>query len=195
MASVPCLSLQGSPSLAGLLGNRVLALSGSPRLSVWPRPQICWGPAGKALVFQGSEASSSQPCPPGSSLRPQADGNQDVAYTWSLAATGPEVPYSSPSTLQSPPCSLERPKRPETGMAGRGPLGEPRVPPQRLPALGLISQWLLSPERGAGLPVAREVMSQAPGAWSGRSEAKIGVAKTRRGKGAEPPPHDHLMSR
>lgn len=53
-----------------------------------------------------------------------------------------------------------------------GPLGEPRVSAQRLPALRPISQWLLSPEREAGLPVAREVMSQAPGARSGKSETK-----------------------
>lgn len=195
MASVPCLSLHGSPSLARLPGNGDLAWSGTPRLSVWRRPQICWGPAGKSLLFQVSEASSSQPCPPGSSLGPWADGNQSTACTWSLAAAGPEVPSSSPSPLRPPPCSLERPKEPEAGMAGRGPLGEPRVPAQPLPALRLISQWLLSPDRGAGLPAALEVMSQAPGARSGRPETKERVAKAGRGKGAEPPPHDHPMSR
>lgn len=65
---------------------------------------------------------------------------------------------------------------------------------QRLPALRLISQSLLSPERGAGLPVAWEVMSQAWGVWSGRSETKEGAAKAGRGGGVEPPPHDDLMS-
>lgn len=73
-------------------------------------------------------------------------------------------------------------------------MGEPRGPAQRLPALRLISQRLLSPERGAGLPVAWEVMSQAWGVWSRRSETKEGAAKAGRGRGAEPPPHDDLMS-
>lgn len=39
-----------------------------------------------------SEGSSAQPCPPVSSFRPEADGNQNVVYHWDPAAAGPGVP-------------------------------------------------------------------------------------------------------
>lgn len=194
-ASLPCLSLHGSPSLAGLLGTGVLALSSTPQLSVWRRPQICWGPAGKAFLFQVPEGSSSQlslRAPPSDARQMETREERTLGVRLMQARKRPIVAQAPLGLLLA---LRKGPSRQKQEWLGPGPLGEPRVPAQRLPAPGRTSQWLLSPERGAGLPVALEVLSQAPGAWSGRPETKQGVAKAGRREGAESPPHDHLMSR
>lgn len=162
MASVTCLSLQGSAGLAGPPGNRVLAGFRTPWLSVWRGPQICQGPAGKSFLLQGSEGPSGRPCPPVSSLGPEADGNQNAVDLQGPAAAGPEAPMIAQAPLTSPLLSGQVPAA-ETGIAGPRGLREPRVPAQRLPAPRLTSQWLLSPGEELARPGACGGMSQAPG--------------------------------
>lgn len=209
------LSHRPPPNLTTFPGRPRCPAFPSTALQVWPG---CWGPgfwpglAHHGFQFgEGPRSAGGQLASPACSkflkvpaaslpsrLLPQTQGRwkpECLAYTWGLAKAGPEAPCGSPSPLRPPPCSLERPKRSEQEWLHPGPLGEPREPAQSLPALRLISQWLLSPQRGAGLPIALEVVSQAPGAWSGRSETKEGVAKAGRSEGAESPPHGHLMSR
>lgn len=140
--------------LGWALGNRVLALSSTPWFSVWRRPQICQGLAGLSFLLQVSEGSSVVPAlqPPPSALRQMEIRTQHILGAHiQQASSGPLPPlWAGPSSQRQEWLHL-------------GPLGKPHVPAQCLPAPRLISQWLLSPGRGAGLPGARGVMSQARG--------------------------------
>ena len=147
MASVPDLFLQGRAGLAGLLRTRVLALSGTPWLSVWQRLRIYQGSAVKSFLLQVSEGSSRVFYPP-ASFSPQADRNQNAE----LLRDPPTARSAAPIAAQAS-SHLLRPPLPAGPSSQRqawldpGPLGEPRVPAQRLPARRLISQWPLSPGR------------------------------------------------
>lgn len=152
------------------------------------KAQLCQGPAGKTFLLHSSEESSGQPCPPASSLRPEADENQNAAYPRGPATTGPEPHIAAPAP-QASSLLWAGPSSQRQGWLGPlSHVGQPRAC-----QLGLVSQWLLSPGRGAGPSGARRVMSQAPGTRSGKLEAQEEVAKTGRVRSAQQPtaPHTH----
>lgn len=104
MASVPAFSPQGPGPAAG---ERVLALSGTPQLSVWRRPSYARAQLARlscSTIPKGLVASPALQPPP-SDPRQMGIRMQPIA------------PCSSPSPPGLLP-PLGRPKQPETGMAG-----------------------------------------------------------------------------
>lgn len=86
--------------------------------------------------------------PPPSDPRQVEIRMQHVLRAQMLQAPKPHRAALAPSGLLPPLWAGPSSQRQER--LDPGPLGEPRVPAQCLPALRLISQWLLSPGRGAG---------------------------------------------
>lgn len=116
MASVPDLFLQGPAGLAGLLRNRVLALSGTPWLSVWQRLRIYQGSAVKSFLLQGSEGSSRVFYPP-ASFSPQADRNPNAAPLQGPPTAHPVAPIAAQASshLLRLPCQQAQAARDRHG--------------------------------------------------------------------------------
>lgn len=192
MASMPGFFLQGPAGLAGLLRNRVLALSSTPWLSVCRRPQIYQGSAVMLFLLQGSEGSSRVFYPP-ASFSPQADRNQNAAFLQGLPTAGPvaSIAAQASSHLLCPPT------QPETGMAGPRAFGRATcASPAPASSQADLTMAPFTRER-SWLPWSPRGDVPAPGAGRRRSETQEGAAEAGRGQGAQslPPPPPHMTAR
>lgn len=160
-----------------------------PTAVSWAKAQLCQGPAGKTFLPHSSKGSSGQPCSPASSLRPEADGNQNAAYPWGPATPHSELHIAAPapqasSLLWAGPSSQRQ--------EWLGPLGEPRGPAQSLPARAGLTMAPFTRERSWPIwSLWSDV--PGPGTKSGKSEAQEGVAKTGRVRDSQQStsPHTH----
>lgn len=173
-------------------GNRVLALSSTHNFQFGEGPRYARAQLASpscSKVLKVSLANLALQLPPSDS-RQMEIRTQRILRALLQQAQKPHIAAPGPSGLLPPLWAGTISQRQER--LDPAPLGEPRVPAQCLPALRLISQWLLSPGRGAGPSEAHRVMSQPQGHRVGGQKLKKGLLRLGEVKVLSNPPPSPL---